>query len=164
MPPKNITPIFIPIPIHSIQLQSNPIQSNKPGKSYLLDIIIAQGATILKLLSGENQPLLVGRDALLVLDLGLDVVDGVARLDIEGNGLTREGFDETVESLAGLFVFLVVVVCRLSVWWWVFSVGRSGRDWRKAYICTVRWLVFLKPLMNEEGRKDVLVRSFVGVG
>lgn len=64
--------------------------------SYLLDVVVAQGAAILKLLTGEDQTLLVGGDTLLVLDLGLDVVDGVARLNVEGNGLTREGLDETI--------------------------------------------------------------------
>jgi hypothetical protein len=64
--------------------------------SYLLDVVVAQGTAILKLLSGEDQALLVRGDTLLVLDLGLDVVDGVARLDVEGNGLTRQGLDETM--------------------------------------------------------------------
>jgi hypothetical protein len=65
--------------------------------SYLLDVVVAQSAAILELLAGEDQTLLVRGNALLVLDLGLDVVDGVARLDVEGNGLTRQGLDETVE-------------------------------------------------------------------
>lgn len=47
------------------------------------------------MLPRENQALLVGRDPLFVLDLGLDVVDGVAGLDLEGDGLAREGLDET---------------------------------------------------------------------
>jgi hypothetical protein len=64
--------------------------------SYLLDVVVAQGTAILKLLAGEDQTLLVRGNALLVLDLGLDVVDGVARLNVEGNGLTRQGLDETV--------------------------------------------------------------------
>lgn len=65
------------------------------GSPYLLDVVVAQGAAILKLLTSEDQALLVRGDTLLVLDLGLDVVDGVARLDVEGNGLTRQGLDET---------------------------------------------------------------------
>ena len=43
----------------------------------LLDVVIGQSATIFKLLAGEDQALLVGRNAFLVLDLALDVVDGV---------------------------------------------------------------------------------------
>lgn len=65
------------------------------GSPYLLDVVVAQGAAILKLLASEDQALLVRGDTLLVLDLGLDVVDGVARLNVEGNGLTRQGLDET---------------------------------------------------------------------
>jgi hypothetical protein len=42
------------------------------------------------LLAGEDQALLVRGDALLVLDLGLDVVDGVRRLHLQGDRLTRK--------------------------------------------------------------------------
>ncbi|KAL6181035.1 hypothetical protein ACLB2K_047693 [Fragaria x ananassa] len=38
----------------------------------LLDVIICQSAAILQLLAGEDEPLLVRGDALLILDLGLD--------------------------------------------------------------------------------------------
>lgn len=53
----------------------------------LLDVVIGQGAAIFQLLSSKDQTLLVGRDTLLVLDLGFDIVDGVARLDLKGDGL-----------------------------------------------------------------------------
>ena len=52
------------------------------------------GVTIFKLLSGEDKTLLVGRDALLVLDLGFDIVNGIRGLNFQGNRLTREGLDE----------------------------------------------------------------------
>ena len=67
--------------------------------AYLLDVVVAQSAAILELLAGEDQALLVRGNALLVLDLGLDIVDGVARLDLEGNGLTRQGLDETISGV-----------------------------------------------------------------
>jgi len=47
----------------------------------LLDVVVTQSAAILKLLSSENESLLVGGNSLLVLDLGLYVVDGVGRLN-----------------------------------------------------------------------------------
>lgn len=65
-------------------------------RSYLLDVVVGESATIFKLLSGKDQTLLVRGNALLVLDLGLDIVDGVGGLDLEGDGLAREGLDETV--------------------------------------------------------------------
>ena len=55
-----------------------------------MDVVVRAGAAVLELLAREDQALLVGRDALLVLDLGLDVVDGVGRLDLEGDGLAGD--------------------------------------------------------------------------
>merc|ERR1719322_2322737 len=43
----------------------------------LLDVVIREGSSIFKLLSSEDQPLLVWGNAFLILDLGLDVLNGV---------------------------------------------------------------------------------------
>ena len=59
----------------------------------LLDVVVRKGSAILELLAGEDESLLVWGDTLLVLDLGLDIVDGVRRLNLEGDGLTREAGD-----------------------------------------------------------------------
>ncbi|KAH8171042.1 hypothetical protein LIA77_09823 [Sarocladium implicatum] len=56
----------------------------------LLDVVIGESATILKLLSGEDQALLVRGNALLVLDLRLDIVDGVGGLDLKSDGLASD--------------------------------------------------------------------------
>ena len=56
----------------------------------LLDVVVRESAAVLELLASEDQALLVRGDALLVLDLGLDVVDGVGRLDLEGDGLAGD--------------------------------------------------------------------------
>ena len=53
----------------------------------LLDVVIREGAPILELLAGKDEALLVGRDALLVLDLRLDVINRVRGLNLEGDGL-----------------------------------------------------------------------------
>lgn len=60
----------------------------------LLDVVVRQCTTILKLLAGEDQTLLVRRNALLVLDLRLDIIDGVAGLNLEGDGLASKGLDD----------------------------------------------------------------------
>jgi hypothetical protein len=60
----------------------------------LLDVVVGQGATIFKLLASKNQALLVRRDTLLVLNLGLDVVNRVRRLNLEGDGLSGQSFDD----------------------------------------------------------------------
>ena len=64
----------------------------------LLDVVVTEGSSVLELLSSEDESLLIGWDSLLVLDLGLDVLDGVCWLDIEGDGLTGEGLDEDLHT------------------------------------------------------------------
>lgn len=54
---------------------------------FLLDVVVGEGAVILKLLAGGGETLLVRGNSILVLNLRLDVVHGVGRLDLEGNGL-----------------------------------------------------------------------------
>ena len=43
----------------------------------LLNVVVAQSSSVFQLLASEDEPLLVRRNALLVLDLGLHVVNGV---------------------------------------------------------------------------------------
>jgi hypothetical protein len=63
----------------------------------LLDVVVGQGAAILQLLASEDQALLVGGNALLILDLGLDIIDGVGRLNLKGDGLASQGLDDCGE-------------------------------------------------------------------
>ena len=48
-----------------------------------------QRTAVLELLAGEDEALLIRRNALLVLDLGLDIVNGIRRLDLKGDRLAR---------------------------------------------------------------------------
>jgi len=65
-----------------------------------LNVVIGKSAPILELLPGEDQALLVGGDALLVLNLSLHRLDGVGRLHLEGDGLARKGLDEDLHATA----------------------------------------------------------------
>ena len=67
---------------------------------FLLDVVVRERAAVLKLLAGEDETLLVRWDALLVLDLRLDVVDGVGALDFEGDGLAGQGLHEDLHATA----------------------------------------------------------------
>ena len=60
----------------------------------LLDVVIGKSAAILELLASKDETLLIGRDSFLILDLLLYIIDTVRGLDLQGNGLTREGLDE----------------------------------------------------------------------
>ena len=48
----------------------------------LLDVVVGEGTAVLELLAGEDQALLVRWDALLVLDFGLHIFDGITRFDL----------------------------------------------------------------------------------
>ena len=50
------------------------------------------------MLSSEDKSLLIWWDTFLVLDLGLDVFDGVSWFDIEGDGLSSKGLDEDLHT------------------------------------------------------------------
>ena len=65
----------------------------------LLDVVVRKGSSILELLSGEDESLLIWWDTFLVLDLGLDVFDGICWLDVEGDGLSCEGLDKNLPTV-----------------------------------------------------------------
>ena len=64
----------------------------------LLDVVVRKSSAILELLTSEDKSLLVWWDTLLVLDLGLDVLNGVSWLNIEGDGLSSQGLDEDLHT------------------------------------------------------------------
>jgi len=82
----------------------------------LLDIVIRKGTAILQLLSSEDEALLIWGDALLVLDLGLDVVNGVGGLDIQSDCLASQSLDKDLHATTepqhqvqrGLFLDVVI--------------------------------------------------------
>jgi hypothetical protein len=94
---------------------------------YLLDVVVRKGATVLKLLSGEDQTLLVRGNSFLVLDLGLDIVDRVRGLNLKSDSLARKGLDEAIvcqSRIRRLRNFAVVAGQFVGAFW-------------GAYICTV---------------------------
>lgn len=62
----------------------------------LLNVVVRKSTAILKLLTSEDQTLLVGGDAFLVADLALDSLDGVIRFDLKGDSLTRQRLYENL--------------------------------------------------------------------
>ena len=85
-------------------LHSTSESEDKMESGLLLDVIVAEGSAVLELLTSEDESLLIWRDTLLVLDLGLNVLDGVSWLNIKGDGLTSEGLNEDLHN--------VVIVCK----------------------------------------------------
>ena len=77
----------------------------------LLDVVVRERAAVLQLLAREDQPLLVRRDALLVLDLGLNIVNGVRALHLESDGLTGECLDKDLHQTRPLAIRIGSEVC-----------------------------------------------------
>ena len=50
-----------------VQIKNNESLSYQVKGGLLLDVVVGQGPAVLQLLTGKDEPLLVGRDALLVL-------------------------------------------------------------------------------------------------
>ena len=59
-----------------------------------LDVVIRKGSSVFELLSGEDESLLIRRNALLVLNLLLHSLDRVGSLHVERDGLSGERLDE----------------------------------------------------------------------
>ena len=90
----------------------------------LLNVVVRESATVLELLSSEDKALLIGRDALLVLDLGLHVVNSVRRLDLESDGLASQSLDENLHVECFLVVsFLLIIISSLA-----FYITRNQRS------------------------------------
>jgi hypothetical protein len=83
-------------------LHASPEAEHQVEGGLLLDVVVSEGAPVLQLLAGEDKPLLVRRDALLVLDLGLDVVDGVRRLHLKSDSLASEGLHKDLHLQEGI--------------------------------------------------------------
>merc|ERR1719424_1157684 len=79
----------------------------------LLDVVVGKGATIFQLFAGENETLLIRGDTFFILNLRLDVVDGVGGLNIKGNGLAGERFHKDLHGWHGLTPPLPIVRLKL---------------------------------------------------
>lgn len=73
--------------------------SRLPFQCRVIPTVVRKGPAVLELLSGEDQSLLVRGNTLLVLDLGLDIVDGVGGLNLEGDGLSGKTANNPSEQI-----------------------------------------------------------------
>merc|ERR1712002_1361378 len=79
-----------------LHTSSQPQDKMKGG--LLLDVVVRQSPSVFELFACEDQPLLVWGDSFFVLDLGFDVLDGVRRLNLEGDGLTSQCLHEDLHT------------------------------------------------------------------
>merc|ERR1719373_223544 len=56
----------------------------------LLDVIIRKSSSVFKLFTSEDKTLLIWRNTFLVLDLGLDVFNGIRGFNFKSDGFTSQ--------------------------------------------------------------------------
>merc|ERR1711935_1057557 len=97
-------------------LHTSSQTKNQMQGRLLLDVVVREGTAILKLFAGKDQSLLIWRNALLVLDLSLEILNRVGSFDLKGDGFTGQGLDkdlhtssETEDQMQGRLLLDVVV-------------------------------------------------------
>merc|ERR1712093_324024 len=66
----------------------------------LLNVVVAQRSAVFQLLASENKTLLIRRNAFLILDLGLHILNRIRGFDVQGDRLARQRFHENLHSSA----------------------------------------------------------------
>ena len=74
-----------------------------------LDVVIGEGSAVFELLTSKDESLLIWWDSFLVLDLSLNVFNGVCWLDIKGDCFSCECFDENLHFCFLLFKVLLII-------------------------------------------------------
>ena len=77
-------------------LHTSSKSENKMESGLFLDVVIGEGSAVFELLTSKDESLLIWWDTFFVLDLGLDIFNGVCWFDIEGDCFTCECFDENL--------------------------------------------------------------------
>merc|ERR1712055_33028 len=79
-------------------LHTSSQPQDKMESGLLLDVVVRESPAILQLFTGKDQPLLVWRDAFLILDLSFNILDGVRRFNLEGDSLTGQSLHEDLHT------------------------------------------------------------------
>jgi len=67
----------------------------------MLDAVMIQRSSILQLFARKDEPLLAGRDSLLVLNHQLEILNRVQRIGMQGDRLARQRLDLWSKSEKG---------------------------------------------------------------
>ncbi|KAG8122575.1 hypothetical protein E2320_018060, partial [Naja naja] len=122
-------------------LHPTPQTQDKMESGLLLDVVVGEGAAIFQLLASKDQPLLVWRNAFLVLDLGLHILNGVTGLHLQGDGLPSQGFHEdlhptpqTQDKMESGLLLDVVVGEGAAIFQLLASKDQPLLIWRNAFL------------------------------
>jgi hypothetical protein len=79
-------------------LHSSSESEHQVESRLLLDVVVGESSSIFQLLSCKDESLLIGWDTFFVLDLSLDVFNGVRWLNIKSDGLASKSLNEDLHS------------------------------------------------------------------
>merc|ERR1712042_61355 len=79
-------------------LHTSTKSENQMQSGLLLDVVVREGAAILKLFASKDQPLLIWGNTFLVLDLCFNVLNGVRRLNLKCNGFASQSFNKNLHA------------------------------------------------------------------
>merc|ERR1711931_414590 len=106
-----------------------------------LDVVVRQSSSIFQLFSSKDQPLLIWRDTFLILDLGLNVLNGITRLHLQSDGLTSQGLDKDLHTssqseykMEGRLFLDVVVRQSSSIFQLFSSKDQTLLIWRNTFL------------------------------
>jgi hypothetical protein len=79
-------------------LHSSSQSKDQMESGFLLNVIIGEGSSVFQLFSGKNKSLLIGGNSFFVLDLGLDVFNGIRGFDFQSDSLSSKSFNKNLHS------------------------------------------------------------------
>merc|ERR1719188_1013838 len=122
-------------------LHTSSQSENQMQGTLLLDVVIRESSSVFQLLSSKDQSLLIWGNSFLVLDLGLDILDGVRRLDLKGDGFASQGLDENLHTssqsenqMQGTFLLDVVIGEGSSIFQLLSSKDQSLLIWWDSFL------------------------------
>ena len=81
------------------KLETAPESKDQVESRFLLDVVVTECPSVLELLSGKDESLLIRRNTFLVLDFGLHILNRIAGLDLESDGLAGKSLYEDLHNL-----------------------------------------------------------------
>jgi hypothetical protein len=109
-----------------------------------VNIVIGQSITVFERLVIKNETLFIGRNAFLVMNLGLDVLNRVVGLDVERKRFVRAHLDvnlstytgttATQDEFQGGLVRNIVIGQSMTVFELLFSKNEKLLIWRNAFL------------------------------
>ena len=107
---------------------------------FLLNVVVRESSAIFKLLTSEDETLLVWRDTFFVLNLSLNIFNCISRLNFKSDCFTSQGLDEDLHTTSksknqveGWFFLNIVVRKCSSIFKLLSSKNETLLVWRDTF-------------------------------